>query len=541
MIDSIPPLYDPFISKWLSYTTTERETSCFDGLLPAAVQTLDEQEAIVYARFRASGDPLAKRLYLMGVGRQSRTLFYYSMGKHLSEYMPVVYAPTVAQSIERYCELYSGSDVAYVSIEHPERITAALKQYAKGHRIELVVATDGEGILGIGDWGSNGAEILTGKLAVYTAAAGIDPSHVLPVMVDVGTNRLELLGDPAYLGNRFNRVRGARYDAFIDAFVKSALSLYPEALIHWEDFGRPTAAPILERYRDDILTLNDDIQGTGVTMLAALISARRIAHTTHQDTRIMVFGAGTAGVGIADQLVEDLIVTGNMDREQASKRIVLFDKFGMIIEGQGNLTEGQRRYARRREEFAGLPDPTDLASVVDAFKPTVLIGTSTKAGAFDERVIRTMASHCEHPLICPISNPTELMEAKAADIINWTEGRAFVTTGTPSTPVEYDGITHYIGQGNNALMYPGICFGAIVGKARRVSPGMLLSAAYAISDMIDVDVPGVAVLPPVDSLPEISYRVAVAVAQQAVDEGLNREPVPDVKAAVDAATWHPGD
>lgn len=530
-------LKDSFANRGLAYDLDERVAADVDGLLPAAVQPLDVQEQTMYERFLATPDDLGKRLYLMSVCRENRRLFYLGMDRHLTEYMPIVYAPTVAQSIMKYDRYYLGSDVAYVSIEHPERIKDALRQYAEGRDIDLIVATDGEGILGIGDWGAQGAEILTGKLAVYTAAAGIDPSRVLPVMIDVGTDRKELLDNPRYVGNRFARVRGERYDRFIDTFVHDCLELYPDALLHWEDFGRPTAAPILERYRDDVLTLNDDIQGTGVTVLAALVAARRIAGTSYADTKILVYGAGTAGVGIADQLVDDLVVNGGMDRADAMGRVALVDRYGLILEGQENLTEGQRKYARTIEEFPGLTDTNDLAAIVDAFKPSVLIGTSTQPGAFNEQVVRNMAKHVERPLLCPISNPTELAEAKASDVIRWSEGKAFVITGTPSAPVEYEGVTYRIGQGNNALMYPGICFGAIVGKARLVSDRMLLAAAHAISDMIDVDEPGAAVLPPVSDLKEISRRVAVAVAEQAIAEGLNREAVPDVAAAVEANTW----
>ncbi|MBT1176786.1 NAD-dependent malic enzyme [Bifidobacterium callimiconis] len=532
-------LKDSFVNKGIAYTADERVAADVDGLLPAAVQPLDLQEQVMYARFQSFDKDIEKRLYLMSVCRENRRLFYHGMAKHLTEYMPIVYAPTVAQSIQRYDEFYFGSDVAYVSIEHPERIKDALRQYAQDRDIDLIVATDGEGILGIGDWGAQGAEILTGKLAVYTAAAGIDPARVLPVMIDVGTDRKELLDNPHYVGNRFPRVRGQRYDDFIETFVRDSLELYPDALLHWEDFGRPCAAPILERYRHDVLTLNDDIQGTGVTVLAALVAARRIAGTSYDDTRILVFGAGTAGVGIADQLVDDMVLEGGMDRADAMSRVALVDRYGLILAGQDGLTEGQAKYAHDPAEFAGLDDITDLAAVVDAFKPSVLIGTSTRPGAFNEQVVRAMASHVERPLICPISNPTELAEAKAADVIRWTEGRAFVITGTPSAPVEYDGVTYHIGQGNNALMYPGICFGAIVGRARLISDRMLLAAAHAISGMIDVNEPGAAVLPPVSSLTEISRRVAIAVAEQAIAEGLNREPVPDVAAAVEANTWHP--
>lgn len=529
---------DSYTNKGLSFSLKEREELELDGLLPAAIQDQDQRERIVYQRFISQPTDLDKRLYLMSICRTDRRLFYRSMDKHLTEYMPIVYAPTVAQSIQKYDEHYSGSDVAYISIEHPDRVGAALDQYAGDRDIDLVVCTDAEGILGIGDWGAQGAEILTGKLAVYTAAAGIDPSRVLPVMVDVGTNRQSLLDNPDYVGNHFARVRGQQYDDFIETFVQEVLARYPKALIHWEDFGRPEAAPVLKRYQNKILTLNDDIQGTGVTVLAALIAARNISGLKPEQTRTMIFGAGTAGVGIADQIVDDLVIRQGMDEEAARKSVLLFDRQGMIIQGQDDLTDGQIRYARPSGEFPSTVETTDLAQVVDAFQPTVLIGTSTKPGAFTEEVVKNMAKHVERPLICPISNPTELAEAKAADIIRWTDGKAFVTTGTPSAPVDYKGVTYYIGQGNNALMYPGICFGAIVSKAKLVSKGMLLAGAYAISDMIDVNTPGAAVLPAVSDLKEISRRVATAVAHQAIEEGLNREDIGDVDQAVAKAQWH---
>ncbi|AKV56099.1 malate dehydrogenase [Bifidobacterium actinocoloniiforme DSM 22766] len=530
-------LNDSYANKGLRFTADERKQLGMDGLLPASVQSPDQQEKIVYERFLQEPTDLAKRLYLMSICRTDRNLFYRSMDKHLTEYMPIVYAPTVAQSIQQYDKYYSGSDVAYISIEHPDRIGAALDQYAQGREIDLVVCTDAEGILGIGDWGAQGAEILTGKLAVYTAAAGIDPSHVLPVMVDVGTNRKELLDNPDYVGNHIERVRGQRYDDFIETFVQESLKRYPGALIHWEDFGRPEAAPILKRYQDQILTLNDDIQGTGVTVLAALLAARRISGLAPKDTRTVIYGAGTAGVGIADQIVDDLILNHGMDAEEARRSVMLFDRQGMIISDQDDLTEGQKKYARTPREFPAITDTRSLPQAVDVFQPTVLVGTSTQPGAFTQEVVTAMASHVERPLICPISNPTELAEAKASDIIAWTHGKAFVTTGTPSAPVDYQGVTYYIGQGNNALMYPGICFGAIVAKAKRISRRMLLAGAYAISDMIDANQPGAAVLPAVKDLKEISQRVATAVAQQAVDEGLNREPVADVAKAVIDARW----
>ena len=532
-------LANPLLNKGTAFSEQERQELNIDGLLPAAIQTIDQQEAEVYERFRAQPNDLAKRLYLMGICQSNARLFYYSMERHLTEYMPIVYAPTVAQSIEHYNDHYSGSQVAYVSVEHPERIEHALKQFAGDREIRLVVATDSEGILGIGDWGVNGAEILTGKIAVYTAAASIDPSKILPVMVDAGTNRQELLDDPRYLGNRCKRVRGKRYDDFIDAFVNATLKLYPNALIHWEDFGRPCAAPILKRYQDKILTLNDDIQGTGVTILGALIAATKVAGTSLADTRVLTFGAGTAGIGIADQIVDGLVKLGGLEPEEARSRVYAMDRQGLLVSGDPDLTEGQARYAHDASELPSGLERTSLTDVIAAVRPTSLIGTSTVHGAFTQEAVQEMATHVERPFIAPISNPTRLLEATAQDLIEWTEGRALVVTGTPSAPVEYGGVTHYIGQGNNALMYPGLCLGALLPNARIVSRSMLLAGAQALAEMIDVTKPGAAVLPPMSELAQISYNVARAVARCAIDEGLAREKVDDVDAALHAAAWHP--
>ncbi|WP_124039738.1 NAD-dependent malic enzyme [Neoactinobaculum massilliense] len=531
-------LADPMQNKGTAFTREEREELGIDGLLPAAVHTIDQQEAMVYERFLTQPTPLAKRLYLMSVLDSNTRLYFYSMGKHLTEYMPIVYAPTVAQSIQGYNEHYFGSRVAYVNVREPENVERSLRQFAEDRDIRLVVVTDAEGILGIGDWGVNGAEILTGKLAVYTAAAGMNPDEILPVMLDAGTDRAELNEDPRYMGMRGGRVRGDAYFSFVDSFIKTVLDIWPKALLHWEDFGRPTAAPILEKYRDSVMTLNDDIQGTGVTVLGALEANRRLAGLEYKDVRVLIYGAGSAGIGIADQIVDGMVGFGGLTPEEARERVYAVDRDGLVVDGMPGLTEGQQRYARKPEEFEGV-DRHDLAAVVDAVRPTALVGTSTDAGAFTETVVRTMCKHAAHPFIAPISNPTELAEAKAADVITWSKGTASVVTGTPSDPVEFRGVTYTIGQGNNALMYPGIALGAMVPVAKVVSRGMLLEGARALADMVDTSVPGAAVLPPVSELTAITRNVARAVVVQVLKEGINRVEVPDIDAALDAAVWDP--
>jgi malate dehydrogenase (oxaloacetate-decarboxylating) len=532
-------LADPMQNKGTGFTHEERVELGIDGLLPSAVQTIEQQEAMVYERFCAQPTDLAKRMYLMSVLDSNTRLYYYSMARHLTEYMPMVYAPTVAQSIEGFDDHYFGSRVAYVDVRHPENIERSLRQFAGDADIRLVVATDSEGILGIGDWGVNGAEILTGKLAVYTAAAAIDPTKILPVMIDAGTNRKELLDDPRYMGMRCERIRGKAYDDFIEEFVNVSLRLYPSALLHWEDFGRPCAAPILERYRDKVLTLNDDIQGTGVTVLGALEASRRVAGTSYDDAKVVIFGAGTAGMGIADQIADGMVAFGNMTLEAAQARIYAVDRQGLVLKGMPDLTEGQKRYAHDASEFPAGADLTTLENVVATVRPTALIGTSTVHGAFTEKVCRDMAASVERPFIAPISNPTKLAEATAADVLAWTDGRASVITGTPSAPVELGGVTYRIGQGNNALMYPGICLGALLPEAKVVSRGMLLAGARALADMVDTSTPGAPVLPPMAALTDITRNVAKAVCQCAIDEGINRVEVADVDAAIGAAAWHP--
>lgn len=532
-------LLDPLENKGTAFTEEERKEYKLEGLLPPAVQSIDQQESEVYERFCAQPTKLAKRMYLMSIRDTNSRLFFYSMQKHLTEYMPIVYAPTVAESITKFCDNYFQSEVAYICVEHPELIKEQLKRVAGDKDIRLVVATDSEGILGIGDWGVNGAEILTGKTAVYTAAAGIDPSEILSVMVDAGTNRQELLDNPRYVGARIQRVRGQRYDDFIQAFVDASMELWPEALMHWEDFGRPTAAPILERYRDQILTMNDDIQGTGVTVLGALEATRRIAQVDYHDTPLLVFGAGTAGIGIADQIVEGMVAFGGLSEQEAHDLVYLVDRDGLILDDMDDLTEGQARYTHKRSEFSDKLDRHDLESIVSEVKPFALVGTSTKAGAFTEGVIKEMCKHWDHPFLSPISNPTELLEVKAKDAIEWSDGHASVITGTPSDPVEWKGVTHYIGQGNNALMYPGICLGAITCVAKHVSRGMLLAGARALADAIDISEKGCAVLPPMKELVKNTREVARAVIKQAVKEGLNRREIDDIDAVIDADHWDP--
>lgn len=535
----IEVLNNPFLNKGTAFTKDEREKLGLVGMLPSHIQTLEEQAVQAYGQYLSKTSDLEKRIFLMNIFNTNRTLFYKLMGQHIVEFMPIVYDPTVADSIEQYNELFvQPQNAAFLSIDAPEDIEASLKNAAAGRDIRLIVVTDAEGILGIGDWGVNGVDIAIGKLMVYTAAAGIDPSQVLPVSLDTGTNNEKLLQDPLYLGNKHERIYGERYMDFVDKFVTAATKLFPELLLHWEDFGRSNAATILEKYQDKITTFNDDIQGTGIVVLAGVLGAMNIAQEKLTDQTFLTFGAGTAGVGIANQLLDELIREG-LSEEEARSRFYLVDKQGLLFEDTPDLTEGQKAFVRKREEFDQSIDLTNLENVVKTVHPTVMIGTSTQPGAFTETIVKEMAAHTNRPVIFPLSNPTKLAEATAADLIHWTEGKALVGTGIPAADVEYNGVTYQIGQANNALMYPGLGLGIIASTASRVTGEMLSQASHALGGLVDTSKPGAAVLPPVAKLAEFSERIAEVVGQSVLDQKLNKEPIEDIKAAVKATKWVP--
>lgn len=530
-------LNDPFKNKGTAFTVAERRELGLLGLLPTHVRTIEEQAAEIYALYQSKTSGIEKRHLLMEIFNTNRTLFFYLMKQHITEFMPIVYDPVIAESIEQYDERYlRPQDAAYLDVNHPEDIATELADAADGRDIRLIVVTDAEGILGIGDWGVNGVDISVGKLMVYTAAAGIDPAQVLPVSIDAGTDNQQLLDDPNYLGNRQHRVRGDRYFAFIDRFVEEVEKLFPKSLLHFEDFGRGTAARILDKYQDQILTFNDDIQGTGIISLAGVLGAMNISKEKLTDQTFLTFGAGTAGMGIAKMLYEELIRQG-MEPAEAKKRFYLVDKQGLLFEDTPGLTPKQKLFTRQRTEFANAGELTDLLSVVKAVHPTVMIGTSTQPGAFSEAVVKEMAAHTKRPVIFPLSNPTKLAEAKAADLLKWTAGRALVATGIPAGTINYDGVDYHIGQANNALIYPGVGFGALAAQAKLLNDEMIAAAAHALSGIVDPDQPGAAVLPPVEKLADFSKRVAITVAQSAIDQDLAGEGITDAQTAVEKMTW----
>jgi len=535
-------LDDPILNRGVAFSAAEREALGLTGRLPSGVLTLEEQAQRAYRQLQDQGSDLAKNVYLEQLHDRDETLYYKLLGDHLAELLPVVYDPTVGEAIEKYSHEYRRPRGIYLSIDRPDDMAAAFGTLELGpDDVDLIVCSDAEEILGIGDWGVGGIQIAVGKLAVYTAAAGIDPRRVIPVSLDVGTDNEGLLNDPLYLGNRHARVRGAAYDAFIKKYLETASSLFPEALLHFEDFGPGNARRILVTYGDRYRIFNDDMQGTGAITLAATLSAIKVTGVPMRAQRLVVFGAGTAGVGIADQ-IRDAMIRDGASPEQAAAQVWLVDKQGLLTSDMPDLRDYQRPYARHPAEVAGWGTGAGPASLLEAVRhavPTILLGTSTAHGAFTREVIEAMSAGVDRPIVFPISNPTSRIEAMPADVIAWSKGKALVAVGIPVPPVEYQGVTYQIGQANNALLYPGLGLGTIVSGASRVTAGMLLAAAEAVAGQVDVSAPGAALVPAVENLRASSATTAVAVAKAAIADGVaTRKPDNPVQAVQDAM-WQP--
>lgn len=532
-------LDDAFLNKGTAFTESERKKLGLEGLLPPCVEDIETQAQRIYRQMERKTSLIEKRRFLMEVFNFNRTLFFHVFSEHLVELMPIVYDPVIAESIEQYSEQFINPQyAAFLSIDHPELIEASLKQAAGDRKIRLIVVTDAEGILGIGDWGTNGVDISVGKLMVYTAAAGIDPQTVLPVVLDCGTNRETLLKDPFYLGNRHKRIYGDHYYDFVNRFVETAENLFPDLYLHFEDFGRSNAATILKKYQKTYPVFNDDCQGTGIITLAGILGAMKINREKLTNHTYMCFGAGTAGAGIADRIFREMVAQGLSEKE-ARNHFYMVDKQGLLFDDMDDLTPEQKPFARARSEFDNPEKLNNLTAAVMAVRPTILVGTSTAPKTFTKEIVKAMASWCDHPIIFPLSNPTELAEATAEDIIKWSDGRAMVATGIPAEPVEYNGVTYIIGQANNALIYPGLGLGSISVNASLVTDEMISSAAHSLGEFLEINVEGAAVLPPVSKLTQFSETVAAAVAECAVKQGLNRVQTNDVKKAVKSVIWKP--
>ena len=534
----------PMLNRGTAFTLAEREALGLTGLLPDGVSTIEGQLRRVYAQYQRQPDDLAKNIFLGHVRDRNEVLFYRLLTEHIEEMLPIVYTPTVGTAIERYSLEFGRPRGVYLSVDHPDQIETAFRDYGLGpDDVDLIVATDAEGILGIGDWGVGGIAISAGKLAVYVAAAGLHPRRIIPVVLDTGTDNQGLLAEDVYVGVRHPRVRGERYDQMIDAYVSAAAKLFPHAMLHWEDFGAANAHRILLKYAGTHCTFNDDIQGTAAVVLAAALSATRAAGTAMRDQTVVIHGAGTAGIGIADVLRQVMIDQGLTPGEATARFYALGSK-GLLAGGYpGTLRDFQVPYARPAAEVAGWRRDEQgrigLAEVVTRTRPSMLIGTSTQPGAFTEAIVTEMAAHVARPVIMPLSNPTSHSEAQAADLIAWTGGRALIATGSPFPPVGYHGVRYEVAQANNALVFPGLGLGVTVSRARQVSDGMLAAAAGALAGLSDAAAPGAAVLPPVASLREVSAAVAEAVARAAQAEGLSSVPLDDLPGRVRQAMWEP--
>jgi malate dehydrogenase (oxaloacetate-decarboxylating) len=559
-------LADPIRDRGVAFTEAEREAVGLTGRLPSAVLTLEQQAQRAYRQLQQQPGDLAKNVYLEQVHDNNEILYFKVLTDHLAELLPVVYDPTVGDAIESYSHEYRRPRGIFLSIDDPGDIEKAFATLGLGPEdVDLIVCSDAEEILGIGDQGVGGIQISVGKLAVYTAAAGIDPSRVIPVVLDVGTNNEALLNDPLYLGNRHARVRGADYDRFIERYLQTAASMFPKALLHFEDFGASNARRILLAYRDRYRIFNDDMQGTGAIVMAGLFNALKVTGMKWRDQRVVILGGGTAGIGIADQ-IRDQMVRDGLDASQAARRFWVVDLPGLLTDDMHGLLDYQRPYARPAAEASRLTrtpaeaDPAaalrwpqmaqlreararsgiiGLQAVVEEVKPTILIGTSTAHGAFTREVVEAMANGVGRPVIFPISNPTSKTEAMPADIIGWSKGKALVATGLPMEPVDYGGVTYSFGQANNALVYPGLSLGVIVSGASRVTDGMLLAASEAVAGQADVSQPGASLLPEVENLRASSATTAVAVIKAAAADGVASNTVDNPVQAVLDAMWEP--
>ncbi|WP_407281290.1 malolactic enzyme [Lactococcus formosensis] len=532
-------LNNPFLNKGTAFTMEERKELGLIGLLPPYVQTLEEQAEQTYQHYLEKPSDLEKRHFLMEIFNTNRTLFYYLFNQHIVEFNPIVYDPVIAETIENYSRLFVDPQyAAYLDINHPENIQETLKNAAGDRNIRLIVVTDAEGILGIGDWGTQGVDISVGKLMVYTAAAGIDPASVLPIVIDAGTNRKELLEDSMYLGNRHARVYGDQYYDFVDQFVETAEAMFPKLYLHWEDFGRSNAANILNKYKKEIPTFNDDIQGTGIVVLGGIFGSLDITGEKLTDQVYLCYGGGSAGAGIADRVHAEMVSEG-LSEEEAYSHFYMMDKQGLLFDDMEDLTPAQKPFAKKRADFANAGDMTDLANVIKTVKATILVGTSTDAGAFTKEVVEAMCANTERPVIFPISNPTKKLEATAEQVITWSDGKAFVATGIPSGTVSYKGVDYQIGQANNALIYPGLGLGMLASEASLLTDEMIGAAAHSLSGLVDPGAAGAPVLPPFEYVADVSIKVAEAVAKKAQEQGLAQAQEKDMVKAVREMKWYP--
>lgn len=532
-------LKDPLLNKGTAFSEEERDAFGLRGLLPDHVSSIEDQLGRARTQIDSKPEDLQKSIYLSGLQDRNETLFYRFLIENLEETVPIVYTPVVAEACKHWSKIFRRARGVYVTPKDRGRIAALLRSRPTSHPAVIVV-TDNERILGIGDQGAGGMGIPIGKLALYTAGAGIHPANTLPISLDVGTNNEDLLHDPLYLGLHEPRLRGDEYWSLIDEFVEAVIEVFPDSLLQWEDFGNKTSFRNLDRYRDRLASFNDDIEGTAALTVGGLLVAMREHNTTWAEQRIVIAGAGSAGIGLARTISAAMTESG-LSTEEAHARIFLVDSKSLVHESRTDITDTKRDWATRDEGIAGwgvAGSPT-LHDVVRHVKPTVLIGLSGQAGLFTKEMIREIADAVERPVIMPMSNPTDCTEVIPADALDWTDGRAVVATGSPFEPVDYNGYPRFIGQANNMYIFPAMGLGTLAARARRITDGMFLASATALAECVSPAVAaGGSLFPPITDVRSVSRSVAVAVGEQAIREGVADEQ-PDVAGKVDDLIWWP--
>ncbi|WP_340610583.1 NAD-dependent malic enzyme [Xenorhabdus bharatensis] len=532
----------PLLNKGSAFTEEERSNFNLHGLLPQAVETIEEQAERAYRQYRDFKNDADKHIYLRNIQDTNETLFYRLLDAHLSEMMPIIYTPTVGEACEHFSDIYRRARGLFISYPNRAYIDDMLQNATK-QNVKVIVVTDGERILGLGDQGIGGMGIPIGKLSLYTSCGGISPAYTLPVVLDVGTNNPQRLNDPLYMGWRHPRITGKEYDDFVDEFIQAVKRRWPNVLLQFEDFAQNNAMPLLTRYRNDLCCFNDDIQGTAAVALGSLIAASRAAGRQLKDQTVTFLGAGSAGCGIAEQIIAQMKSEGLSD-EQARARVFMVDRFGLLTDKQPNLLDFQSVLVQKSSALQSWDVDKDILSLMDVVrnaKPTVLIGVSGQSGLFTEEIIREMHKHCERPIVMPLSNPTSRVEARPEDIINWTEGKALVATGSPFSPVQYEGQEFPIAQCNNSYIFPGIGLGVIASGAKRVTDDMLMAASRALADCSPLAQTGSGpLLPLIDDIQDVSRKIAKEVAKKAQIQGVATVTSEDaLEEAIERNFWKP--
>lgn len=533
-------LETPLLNKGSAFSSRERESFNLNGLLPPRYETIEEQVERAYMQYCSFDETLNKHIYLRAIQDNNETLFYRLIQAHIDEMMPIIYTPTVGDACEQFSDIYRSSRGLFISYENRHQIDDIIRNATK-RKVKVIVVTDGERILGLGDQGIGGMGIPIGKLSLYTACGGISPAYTLPVMLDVGTNNEKLLEDPMYMGSRHPRVTGSEYNEFVDTFIKAATKRWPNVLIQFEDFAQPNAMPILKRYRDQVCCFNDDIQGTAAVTLGTILAACKVKRRKLSTMKIVFVGAGSAGCGIAEMLIQQMVTEGLSDT-QARQQVFMVDRFGLLTEGMEDLRDFQSALQQSKSDLQDWTYSGEFATlndVVNCAHPDVLIGVSGQPGLFTEQIVRNMQKHCEQPIIFPLSNPSRQVEARPESIIEWTDGNVVIATGSPFKPVEYNGKTYPIAQCNNSYIFPGIGLGVLASNARLISDGMLMAASNALANSSPLANLGQgALLPSLQNIAQLSKEIAFAVGKVAIAEGLALEISDEqLERSIDRSFW----